>query len=211
VAAERARPHVHVMTSKMGPMGMPLRHSPALRALGRVALRLAGWRIVGELPSIPKFVIVVAPHTSNWDFPIGVAAMFALDLDVTWLGKDSLFRGPHARVLRWLGGRPVKRDAPEGLVAEVAAAVRDESRFILALAPEGTRRRVDQWKTGFYRIAEAAGVPIVPVWLDWQRHEIGIGHPLMPAGAMEAEVAALQSQYHPQMARHPEKFWAGAT
>ena len=191
------------------PGDAPRRDSRTLRALGRAALRLAGWRIVGEVPRLPKFVIAVAPHTSNWDFPVGVAAMFALDLDVHWLGKDTLFRGPAGRVLRVLGGRPVNRHTPEGVVADVAAAMRAEPRFLLGLAPEGTRRRVAQWRTGFYRIAEAAGVPILPVWLDWGRREVGIGRLFWPRGDLEADVAELQALYAPAMARYPEKFWGG--
>lgn len=191
-------------------MDAPRRHSPLLRALGRAGLRLARWRIVGEVPRTPKFVIVVAPHTSNWDFFVGVAAMLALDLEIQWLGKDTLFRGPVGPLLRRLGGRPVRRHAPEGMVADVAAAVQAEPRFILALAPEGTRRRVVQWRTGFYRIAEAAGVPVVPVWLDWSRREIGIGAPLRPCGGLAADLSALQALYGAEMARYPENFWAGA-
>ena len=118
--------------------------NPARRALGRLVLRIAGWTIAGDVPAEPKFVAIVAPHTSNWDFVIGVAAMFALDLRVRWLGKHTLFRWPLGWLLRALGGQPVRRDAPQGVVAEVADAIRAEPRFILALAPEGTRRRVEE-------------------------------------------------------------------
>jgi 1-acyl-sn-glycerol-3-phosphate acyltransferase len=97
------------------------------------------------------------------------------------------------------------------VVAEVAAAVRAQSQFILALAPEGTRRRVNQWRTGFYHIAESAAVPVVPVWLDWSRREIGIARPVRTAGNMAGEVTALQAYYRPEMARHPERFWGVAS
>jgi len=178
-----------------------------LTALGRAALRLAGWRIAGEVPPYPKFVAIVAPHTSNWDFFIGIAVIFALDLRVGWLGKHTIFRGPWGRLLRALGGRPVRRTAAEGVVAEVAELIRGEPRFILGLAPEGTRSRVDHWRTGFYRIAEAAGVPIVPVWLDFSRREIGLGEALTPTGDVDADVRRLQAVYRPEMARHPHLFW----
>jgi 1-acyl-sn-glycerol-3-phosphate acyltransferase len=101
----------------------------------------------------------------------------------------------------------VRRHAAEGVVAEAAAAILAEPRFILALAPEGTRSRVDHWRTGFYRIAEAAAVPIVPVWFDWSTRRIGIGAPLVPSGDLERDVTALQAVYRPAMARHPELFW----
>jgi 1-acyl-sn-glycerol-3-phosphate acyltransferase len=185
----------------------PRRGWPALHAVGRTLLRWTGWRIVGDLPHEAKFVIVVAPHTSNWDFPVGVMAMFALDLDVHWFGKDSLFRWPASVVLRGLGGRPVRRDTPEGVVAEIVAAVRASDRFVLALAPEGTRKRVAGWRTGFYHIAEQAQVPIVPVWLDWGRREIGIGSPMRTSGDLAADLAALQACYRPDMAFCPASFW----
>ena len=188
---------------------LPRRHSSLLRALGRTALRLSRWRIVGALPALPKFVIIVAPHTSNWDFPIGVAAMFALDLEIHWFGKNTIFIPPVGWILRRLGGRPVRRDAPEGVVAEVAAIVRAEPRFLLALAPEGTRKRVNAWRTGFYRIAEIADVPIVPVWFDYSRREIGIGAPMRATGNLERDIALLQSHYRANMARHPKGYGQG--
>lgn len=188
-------------------MGYPRAHRPLFPTLGRAALRLAGWTIRGGLPELPKYVIIVAPHTSNWDFPVGVAALFALDLEAHWFGKDSLFRAPMGSMLRLLGGRPVHRETPEGVVAEMAAMLRAEPQFILALAPEGTRKRVDQWRSGFYRIAEAAGVPIVPVWFDWSRREIGIGAPVQPSGDLACDLSALQALYRPEMARNPKGFW----
>lgn len=173
-------------------------------------LRVSRWRIVSEAPREPKFVAIVAPHTSNWDFLVGVAVMFTLDLDVHWFGKDSLFRWPLGPILRRLGGRPVARDTAQGVVAEIATAVRAEPQFILALAPEGTRKRVRAWRTGYYRIAEEADIPIVPVWLDWSRREVGIGAPFRATGGMERDRAALQSLYRPEMARDPSRFWESA-
>ena len=193
------------------PLGYPTQQRPWLRALGRAALRVAGWTIVGELPHLPKFVIVVAPHTSNWDFAVGLAAKFALALDITWFGKDTLFRGLAGALLRKLGGRPVRRDTPEGVVAEMAAIVRAEPQFLLALAPEGTRKRVSSWRSGFYHIAETAGIPIVPVWFDWSRHEIGIGAPLRASGQLASDMAALQALYRPEMAKYREGFWSAST
>lgn len=182
-----------------------------LQLLGRAALRIAGWTITGELPRLPKFVIVVAPHTTNWDFAVGLAAKWALALDVHWFGKDTLFRGPLAPLLRSLGGRPVRRDTPEGVVSEVAATVRAEPQFLLALAPEGTRKQVSHWRTGFYHIAEAADIPIVPVWFDWARKEVGIGTPIRASGNLAADVAVLQSLYRPEMAKNQGGFWISAS
>jgi 1-acyl-sn-glycerol-3-phosphate acyltransferase len=188
-------------------LGYPRAHRPALPAIGRFMMRLTGWRIVGALPELPKFVIIVAPHTSNWDFFAGLWALFALDLRSEWFGKDSLFRPPLGTLMRLINGRPVRRDTPEGVVTQMAAVVRAEPRFVLTITPEGTRKAVDHWRTGFYRIAEAASVPIVPVAFDWSRREVRIMAPVYPSGDLDADIAGLQALYRPEMARHTEGFW----
>jgi 1-acyl-sn-glycerol-3-phosphate acyltransferase len=188
-------------------LGYPRANRPLFPSLGRAVLWLSGWKIRGELPELPKYIIIVAPHTSNWDFPVGVAALFALDLEAHWFGKDAIFLEPFGTILRMFGGRPVRRESPEGVVAEISAAVRAEPQFILALAPEGTRKRVAHWRTGFYRIAEAADVPVVPVWFDWSRREIGINKAVRVSGDLASDVAALQALYRPEMARNPIGFW----
>lgn len=185
----------------------PMIDRPWLRALGRFAMRGAGWKFVGDLPPIPKFVIIVAPHTSNWDFFVGLFAKLALGLDAHWFGKETLFRGPLGAFMRSIGGRPVRRDAPEGMVLAMAAAIRAERHFVLVIAPEGTRKAVTQWRSGFYRIAEEAGIPIVPVWFDWSRREVGIGAPMRATGNLAADVSALQAHYRPAMSRNPRGFW----
>ena len=189
------------------PLDYPRRGRPLLQAIGRAALRVLGWRVTSPVPPIPKFVAIVAPHTSNWDFIVCVAAMFALDVRLTWLGKHTLFRWPSAGILRALGGRPVRRDSPQGAVADVAEMLRAEPRIILGLAPEGTRKRVAHWKTGFYRIAELADVPIVPVKLDWSRREVSILEPVRPNGNIDETIALLQANYTPEMAKYPKNFW----
>lgn len=197
------------MTLPVVPAPYPRRDSAVLRALGRLLLRLMGWRIEGKVPPVPRFVAIVAPHTSNWDFIVGVAVMFALDLRINWFGKDTLFRGPFGTLLRGLGGRPVKRHMREGTVAQAVLAMRAEPRFILALSPEGTRKPVTRWRTGFYRIAEGAEVPILPVWFDWSRRVAGLGTPMRPTGDMEGDIERLQAHYDPSMARFPRRFVTG--
>ena len=191
--------------------GVPRRHRPLLVRLGRAGLAAARWRIDGEVPDLPKFVAIVAPHTSNWDFVVGVLVMFALDLRVHWFGKHSLFRPPLGPLLRLLGGRPVHREMSEGVVDEMAAIIRREPRFILALAPEGTRKRVARWRTGFYRIAERTGMPIVPVSFDWSRRIATVSPPVRPTGDLAADLAALHNHYRREMARNPEGFWDATT
>jgi 1-acyl-sn-glycerol-3-phosphate acyltransferase len=190
---------------------VPRRNRPLLVRFGRAGLALTRWRIDGDVPDVPKFVAIVAPHTSNWDFPLGVLVMFALDLRVHWFGKDSLFRSPLGPLFRLLGGRPVRRDAPEGVVDEMAATIRAEPRFILALAPEGTRKRVARWRTGFYHIAERTGMPVVPVSFDWSRRVVTISSPMNPTGDLAADLTVLQNHYRREMARNPAAFWDATT
>ena len=154
---------------------IPRRGSRAMAALGRALLRLLRWRIEGEVPDLPKFVIAVAPHTSNWDFVVGVAAMFALDLRLAFIGKHTLFRGPFGAVLRWMGGIPVDRSSPHGVVAESVEAFVKMDRRILAIAPQGTRKPVERFKPGFLHIARGARVPVVLAALDYQARCVRLG------------------------------------
>jgi 1-acyl-sn-glycerol-3-phosphate acyltransferase len=167
----------------------------ALRALGQAYLGFAGWRIEGAFPTESKYVLIVAPHTSNWDFTLGVAVLFALELRVSWLGKHAIFRAPFKRLLRWMGGIPVNRSASHGVVGECVKAFRDTPALMLALAPEGTRKGVNQWKTGFYRIAVQAGVPIMPVGFDFRTHTVQLMPLFHPTGDLEADLPILQAQY----------------
>jgi 1-acyl-sn-glycerol-3-phosphate acyltransferase len=166
---------------------IPLRGSRFTRALGHFLLRLLGWRVEGEVPNLPKFVIAVAPHTSNWDFVVGLAAMFALDLRIGYLGKHTLFRWPFGGLMRWTGGIPVDRRSPHGVVGESVAAFSKLDRRILAIAPEGTRSRVRQFKSGFLQIARGAQVPVVLASLDWAAKVVRLGPAFEPGEDVEAD------------------------
>lgn len=174
------------------------RRGGALRAaLGRAILRLTGWRIEGALPDQPKLVVLAAPHSSNWDFLLGIAVVFALRLDLRFIGKAELFRGPLGPLMRWLGGLPVDRHRPEGFVEQTVAMFAEREHLLLAVAPEGTRKRVQRWKSGFYRIAVGAGVPIVPGFFDNGRKTVGFGPALVPSGDAEADIQKLRAFYAP--------------
>ena len=160
------------------------------RAIGRLVLAGARWSIAGTIPDIGKAVIIVAPHTSNWDFVIGAAGMLALDLDLRFLGKHTLFDGPLAPLMRVLGGIPVDRGHPgSGVVDEMTERFRAAERLLLALSPEGTRSSVERWKTGFHHIAYAAGVPIAAVALDWGPREIRFGPVIIPSEDIDRDLA----------------------
>jgi 1-acyl-sn-glycerol-3-phosphate acyltransferase len=145
----------------------------------------------------------VAPHTSNWDFVVGLAAMLALGLDVRWLGKNTIFRPPFRALLQWLGGIPVDRRAADDVVEHAVAAFRDRERLFLGLAPEGTRKKVRRWKSGFYRIAQGAGVPILLAALNYRTRAVELGPLFVPTGDYEADLEVMRSRFSKAMARHP--------
>jgi 1-acyl-sn-glycerol-3-phosphate acyltransferase len=174
------------------------------RGAARFILRLAGWRIDGVIPDLPKLVVCVAPHTSNWDFVIAYLAKVALGLDASWLGKHSLFRGPAGPIMRAMGGIPVNRDAGGGIVEQAARTFHEKPKLLLGVAPEGTRRRVDRWKTGFYHIAREAGVPIWPVALDWGTQTVRSGSVFLPTGNEDVDLVELQSFFRNVRGRRPE-------
>ena len=176
---------------------IPRRNSAALRFLGRALLAALGWRVAGEVPNIPRMVIGVAPHTSNWDFIVGVAAMFALDLRIDFLGKHTLFRGPLGVFMRWIGGIPVDRSNPKGVVAEAVDAFGRVERRVLAIAPEGTRTRGAPFKSGFLRIARGANVPVVLATLDYGERCVRFGPTFMPGEDIDAELARTEAHFAP--------------
>jgi len=185
---------------------LPRRGNALTRAFGRLVLSLLGWHIEGEFPDRGKLVCIVAPHTSNWDFVIGLAAVFALGLDIRWLGKHTLFRGPAGPLMRWLGGIPVDRRSPHGYITQLTRAFHEQDRFLIGIAPEGTRRRVERWRTGFYFIAESAGVPIVLCYLDYVAKVAGIGPVVVPTGSLEQDLRGLMVFYRGVRAKRPACF-----
>lgn len=171
----------------------------------RSVLRIAGWRIEGHVPDLPKCVVVVAPHTSNWDFPVAMLYAFALGLDASFLGKAELFRWPIlGRLFYWLGGIPVQRDKAHGVVQDAVRAFRERDHLILGIAPEGTRKRVAAWKTGFYQIAVGARVPIALAFLDYGRKAGGFGPVLEPTGDINHDIQAIREFYAGVTACRPE-------
>jgi 1-acyl-sn-glycerol-3-phosphate acyltransferase len=174
---------------------VPRRGHWATRMFGRFVLALLGWRVEGEIPNLPKFVVAVAPHTSNWDFVVGIAAMFALDLRITFIGKHTLFRWPFAGALRWIGGFPVDRSSAHGVVAESVAAFEGIERRVLAIAPEGTRKRVERFRTGFLHIARGAGVPVLLAALDYGERCVRFGPLIEPGEDVEADRVRIEGHF----------------
>lgn len=185
---------------------VPQRDVAALRVFGRVAMRVAGWRFEGSIPNLPKLLFVVAPHTSNWDFFVGVGAMFALGLRATFLGKHTLFRWPLGIVMRWLGGVPVYRHAPRNVVDQTVDHIRRVEQVALGISPEGTRKKLPAWRTGFHYVARGAEIPIVPVALDYSTKTVRFFPMHQPADTVASDVAALGPLFSAGMARYPAQY-----
>jgi 1-acyl-sn-glycerol-3-phosphate acyltransferase len=178
------------------------------RAVSILLMRLTGWHFTGEhFPvDVRKFVLIVAPHTSNWDFPVGVMAKYALGIRGTFLGKHTLFRFPLGLVMRWLGGLPVDRSSAHDVVTQTVHLVERSDRIIVVLSPEGTRKRTDRWRTGFWWIAHKAGLPILPVAFDYSKRAIHVCPLFQPTGDVDADVNALRQLFHASMAYDPAKY-----
>jgi 1-acyl-sn-glycerol-3-phosphate acyltransferase len=181
----------------IAPLGdaIPRRGTWVTRALGRGVLAMLGWRVTGAFPNEPKLVMIGAPHTSNWDFVVALAAAFSLRLGFTWVGKHLLFRPPFRWFFRWLGGIPVDRRASHGFVQQMVAEFDRRPQFLLAIAPEGTRKAVERWRTGFYHIAQGARVPILIVTIDNARRAIHVGPAVTLSGDITADMDRILARY----------------
>jgi len=177
------------------PPSLPRRGNALTRVIGRAALVGAGWRIEGQIPDRAKLVAIVAPHSSNWDFVLGIAAVYALGLRVRFLGKHTLFRFPLGGLMRWLGGTPVVRETPQGAVTAAVDMMAREDRVVLGLAPAGTRSRNAPWRSGFYHIAVAARAAILPVAFDYGQRAIRLFPAIEPTGDYAADLPRLQALY----------------
>lgn len=165
-----------------------------------------GWSVAGHLPLPEKAVVMGAPHTSNWDFLVFVGAMEELGVEGRYIGKSSLFKfGPMARFMRGLGGIPVERTKRNDLVAQVSAELRRADKMLLVIAPEGTRQPTQDWRLGFYRIALAAGVPIVPAGPDYGRKVAIFGPPIMPTGDPVTDLEPAWNFFRTLVPLHPDK------
>ena len=182
--------------------------TPLLKTLLRFGsalyLKVAGWQLTGEIPAARRFVMIAAPHTSNWDLPMTLALVFAFRLKVYFLAKHTLFRPPFGLLLRWLGGIPVDRSKANNLVERAAEQFSIHNDLILIVPPEGTRKRVRFWKSGFYHIACGAKVPIVLGFIDFKRKVAGFGGTYVPSGNFDADLTEIQSFYEGITGKNPD-------
>lgn len=176
-----------------------------LASLCRLILRLIGWRSVFAPPPGPKSVVIVYPHTSNWDFPLGLLFRIGVGVFMNFAGKDTLFRWPMKGFFLRVGGVPINRRQRNGMTEQLLAAFAARDSFHMVLTPEGTRSKTDHWKSGFYRLALAAGVPVGLGFIDYARHEVGIGRWITLSGDEEADLALIRAFYADKRALYPEK------
>ncbi|MGB8328442.1 MAG: lysophospholipid acyltransferase family protein [Steroidobacteraceae bacterium] len=180
-------------------------HSPSLlQRCARTLLRLIGWRGVLVPPPTAKGIIIVYPHTSNWDFVIGMLYKAGTGLPLHWLGKNTLFRWPLRRLLRHIGGIPIMRDQRSGFVTALLAEFARNEWMWLALTPEGTRSRTDHWKSGFYRIAVEGGLPVGLGFIDYATRTVGIGAYLSLTGNPDRDIALIRAFYADKRGYRPE-------
>lgn len=172
--------------------------------IGKLILKLSGWKAAGQRPEAPGFVAVCAPHTSNWDYILMMAVAWTQGLSLAWLGKAALFKPPMGWFMKLTGGIPVERSAPQGLVGQMVTQFETRSDLVLAIPAEGTRSRSENWKSGFYRIAREADVPIVLTYVDAATKTAGFGPQIEATGDLVADMDLIREFYADKVGLKPE-------
>ncbi|MDC0948311.1 lysophospholipid acyltransferase family protein [Gammaproteobacteria bacterium] len=180
-------------------------HYLVLKFLSTRILHLVGWQLDHRIPTEDHAVVIGFPHTSNWDFIISMLAMPALGFRFNWVAKHSMFFWPLAGLFKRMGGIPLDRDKSIGFVEQTIAQMKIRDRFVLVIAPEGTRSRRDYWKSGFYHVAVGAGVPISLGYIDYGRKVVGVGKTFKPSGDIDADFAVIAEFYADKHGLHPAK------
>ena len=176
-----------------------------LQFLARVLLKLFGWDAVQGLPKFKKYVLIAAPHTSNWDFVIAMLAALAIGLRFKWLAKHTLFKNPIRPLLKFFGGVPIDRTVHSSVIDRVAKMFNDSEQIVIGITPEGTRSKTNYWKSGFYYIALSAKVPIYFAYLDYGNKKIGIGDHFFPMGDINEDMKIIWKYYIGIKGKNPEK------
>jgi 1-acyl-sn-glycerol-3-phosphate acyltransferase len=178
-----------------------------MRGIAWLYIKLAGWQVDRTgLPQSGNYLIVAAPHTSNWDFPIGLSLALHLRVKAYWIGKNSLFKGPAGPIMRWLGGIPLDRSKANNLVEASIQAYKDSDGLAFAIAPEGTRAWSARWKTGFYHIAHGAQVPLALAYFDFDKKVGGIGKLMPTSGDLTQDMEEIENFYSLVTGRNPEHY-----
>jgi 1-acyl-sn-glycerol-3-phosphate acyltransferase len=172
--------------------------------ISRTIMWLVGWKVTGELPEDKKFVLVGEPHTSNWDFLLMFGAAYSLRLNVSWLGKNTIFKKPFGTIMRWFGGIPIDRSARHDLVSRTAELIKEKERIVLVIGPSGTRSKREYWKSGFYWIAQTANVPVLCGYLDFVNKVVHVGLVFTPTGNVKYDMDKVRKFYKNIRGKHPE-------
>ncbi len=181
-----------------------IQHSSLAKKIARSILGIFGWRTDVILPLPNKYVLIGAPHTSSWDFIVMLLLMASEGIPIHWMGKDSLFRGPLGVFFRAIGAIPVNRRERTNLVEQIAAKFDEYEDLVIGLSPEGTRKKAEYWRTGFYYIALKADVPIVMAYMDFQDKECGLGPTLHPTGDIETDFEVIKNFYTGFVGKYPK-------
>ncbi len=172
--------------------------SDLLCLFSTVVLKLTGWKVEGQLSTdVKKAVLIAAPHTTNWDMPFSLMMAFKLRLPVYWLGKKTIFKFPFGPLMRWMGGIPVERSRSTNMVDSIVQLFDQHDNLLIMMAPEGTRSQVQEWKSGFYHMANGANVPIVLAYIDYQQKRGGIGPLYQTSGDYPKDLQEIQAFYQP--------------
>ncbi len=175
-----------------------------LQRFAKTVLKLIGWQVDVTLPTTKKFIMIGAPHTSNWDLPIALLCFWSVQTQITWVAKKQLFIGPLDYFFRALGGIPVDRSVRTGFIEQIATQFEQQEEMVFGLTPEGTRSKTEHWKTGFYYIAMKAKVPICLAYIDYPRRTIGFGEMITPSGDIEKDFIRIKSFYQDKAGKYPE-------
>ncbi len=175
-----------------------------MRTISRLLLRLSGWELDDRLPKASSYVIIGYPHTSNWDFVLGMLARWSLDLPLNWVAKHSIFWGPFRPLLLSMGGVPLNRKTTHGFIERYIELFEQRDSLIIGIMPEGTRSKVDRWKTGFYYIAHGANVPIALAYFDYKNKKYGVGKTIEPSGDIHADFEVIKQFYLGKTGCNPE-------
>ena len=184
---------------------IPRKGNAFTAALGRFVFKMLGWKLVGEIPNRPQVIIAVAPHSSNLDFIVAIAAVLSLRLHVSYFGKHTLFKFPLGGLMRALGGIPVDRRSSQGLIGQMVEEFKNKPQLVLGIAPEGTRGNVKKWKKGFALIAQATNVPVLPALLDYKTKSIRFEPLITDVSDVDKTMAAMQAYAQTATPRNPPK------
>lgn len=184
---------------------VPRRGNALSHQLWQGILHSHGWTVTGEIPNVPKAMVIAAPHTSNMDGWYCFMAIMSLGINITVMAKDSLFKPPFKSILHWLNVIPVKRSSPEGLIDQVVAEYKQRDQIWMAMSPEGTRNSAPKWKSGFYRIAVAANIPLVIATIDYAKRQITLKNLFYPTGNYEQDLPAILEYYRGVQPYNPDQ------